>query len=69
MNQILNFKSESCFSGVLEYPGLAVVGELNSDDAKEPWFLLLKFLSLPLTIWLSLVVAGLASCDCGLSPL
>ena len=29
-----DFKSESCFSGVLGYPGLAVVGELGSDDAK-----------------------------------
>jgi hypothetical protein len=25
---------ESCFSGVMEYPGLAMVGELSSDDAK-----------------------------------
>jgi hypothetical protein len=29
-----DFKSESCFSGVLGYPGLAVVEELGSDDAK-----------------------------------
>jgi hypothetical protein len=29
-----NFKSESSFSGVLEYPGFAVVGEMGSDDAK-----------------------------------
>jgi hypothetical protein len=28
-----DFKSESCFSGVLGYQGLAVVGELGSDDA------------------------------------
>jgi hypothetical protein len=28
------FKSESWFSGVLGYPGLAVVGELGSDDTK-----------------------------------
>jgi hypothetical protein len=28
-----DFKSESCFSVVLEYPGLAVLGELVSDDA------------------------------------
>jgi hypothetical protein len=27
------FKSESCFSAVLGYPGLAVVGVLVSDDA------------------------------------
>jgi hypothetical protein len=29
-----NFKSESCFSGVILYPGLAMVGELGSDDTK-----------------------------------
>jgi hypothetical protein len=29
-----DFKSESCFSGVLGYPGLAVVRELGYDDAK-----------------------------------
>jgi hypothetical protein len=29
-----DFKPESYFSTVLEYPGLAVVGELGSDDAK-----------------------------------
>jgi hypothetical protein len=29
-----DIKSEFCFSGVLGYSGLAVVGELGSDDAK-----------------------------------
>ena len=29
-----DFKSESCFSGVLGYPGLAMVGEMSSNDAK-----------------------------------
>ena len=29
------FQSESCFSGVFEYPGLTLVGELGTDDAKE----------------------------------
>jgi hypothetical protein len=29
-----DFKTKTCFSGVLGYPGLAVVGELGSDDAK-----------------------------------
>jgi hypothetical protein len=29
-----DFNSESYFSGLLEYPGIAVVGELVSDDAK-----------------------------------
>ena len=32
---------------------------------KQSWFLLLMFFPLPLTIWLSLVLAGLVS-DCGL---
>jgi hypothetical protein len=35
------------FFGMLEHPGLAVVGEMGSDDAKSPWFLLLIFLCLP----------------------
>jgi hypothetical protein len=29
-----DFRSISCFSGVMVYPGLAVVEELGSDDAK-----------------------------------
>jgi hypothetical protein len=29
-----DFKSESCFSGVLEYPEITVLRELGSDDAK-----------------------------------
>jgi hypothetical protein len=29
-----DFKSESCFSGVLVYPGLRVVGVLGSDVAE-----------------------------------
>jgi hypothetical protein len=29
-----DFQSECCFSGVMVYPGLAMVGELGSDDAK-----------------------------------
>jgi hypothetical protein len=29
-----DFRSESCFSGVLGFPGLAVVGELGSDGVK-----------------------------------
>jgi len=31
-----DFKSESCFSGVMGYQGLTLVGELGSDDAKYP---------------------------------
>jgi hypothetical protein len=38
-----DFKSESCFSGVVGYPGLTVVGVLCSDDAKWSWFLLVRF--------------------------
>ena len=36
-----------------------MVGESGSDDAHVYWLLLLKVLCLPLTIWLSLVFAGL----------
>ena len=38
-----DFKFDSCFSSVMFYPGLAMVEELGSDDAKPPWFLLLMF--------------------------
>jgi hypothetical protein len=55
-----DYRSESCFSGVLDYPGLTVFGELGSDGAKWHWFLLLMFFCLPLSIWLSLVLTGLA---------
>jgi hypothetical protein len=44
---------------VLVYSGLAVVGELGSDDAHIYWLLLLTVLSLTLAIWLFLVLAGL----------
>jgi hypothetical protein len=49
------FKSKSCFSGVLGYPGLAMLRELGYDDSKKSWFLLVRFLCLPLTIWLPLI--------------
>ena len=42
-----DFRSESCFSGVMVCPGLAMLGKMGSDDAKYPWFLLLMFLCLP----------------------
>jgi hypothetical protein len=29
-----DFRSESCFSGVMVYQGLAMVGELGCDDTK-----------------------------------
>jgi hypothetical protein len=64
-----DFKSESCFSSVAGYPGLAMVRELGSDDASYPWFLLLIFLCLPFTIWLSLVLPVLTFSDWSLSLL
>jgi hypothetical protein len=45
------------------------VEKLGSDDAKLPCFMLLMFPSLPLAIWLSLVLAGLAVSECGFSLL
>ena len=51
-----DFISESCFSGVLGYPGLAVMGILGSDDAQCSWFLLVGFLHLPFAIWKTLVL-------------
>jgi hypothetical protein len=45
-----DFKSESCFSGVLGYPGLTEVGKLGSDDGEWSWFLLVRFLHLPFVI-------------------
>ena len=59
-NMRCGFKSSSCFSDVMEYPGFAVVGELGSDGALLPWFLLVMILCLPLAILLSLVLTGLA---------
>ena len=51
-----DFKSMSCFLGVLRFPGLAEVGILGSDDGYWSWFLLLRFLCLPFTIWKTLVL-------------
>ena len=59
----LDFSSEFCFSVVLVYLGLDVMGELGSDDPKLHWVLLLMFLCLLLTIWLSLVSSGLSVSD------
>ena len=58
-----DFNSKSCFSSMFGQPGLAVVGELDSDDIMQPWFLLVIFLCLPFTIWLSLVLVGPAVSD------
>ena len=64
-----DFKSRSCFSGVLGYPELAVFGELGSHGTMLPWFLLVIYLHLCFAIWLSLVLAGVAVSYCGLSAL
>jgi hypothetical protein len=64
-----DFRTESGFSHVLGYPWHAVLEKLDSDDTKYPWFRLLMFLPLPLAIWLSLMAAGLATSECGLSLL
>ena len=48
---------------------LTVVGELDSDHAMSPWFLLVMFLYLLFAIELSLVLAVVAISDCGLSVL
>ena len=54
---------------MLQYPGLAVVGELGSNGTKVYWLLLLfVVLSLPLTIWLSLVLTGLGVSVWSLPP-
>jgi hypothetical protein len=50
------FKSVSCFLGMLEYPGLIVVGILGSDNAQCSWFLLVRVLCFPFAIWKSLVL-------------
>jgi hypothetical protein len=42
---------------------------MGSDYAKQPWFLLLMFSTLLFAIWLSLVLAGFAVSDYGLSLL
>jgi hypothetical protein len=51
-----DFKSVSCFLGVLGYPGLIVVGIMCSHDAQCSWFLLVRFFRLPFAIWKSLVL-------------
>jgi hypothetical protein len=45
------FKSESSFSGVLGYPGLAEVRMLVFDDGEWSWFLLVRLFHLPFAIW------------------
>jgi hypothetical protein len=43
---------------VFVYSGLAVAGEVDSDDAYLYWLLLLMVLCLPFTIWISLEFDG-----------
>jgi hypothetical protein len=50
-------------SDVFGYLGLAVMEKLGSDNGTWHLFLFLVFLHLPLTIWLSLVLAGLSVSD------
>ena len=57
-----DFRSESCFSGVLAYSELAVVGELGSDDAHWCWFLLVR-LFLSFTFWHQ-VISGARCSSC-----
>jgi hypothetical protein len=65
-----DFKSESCFSGLLGCPGLIVVGVLGSGDTQCSLFLLVRFLCLPFTICKYLVlmiklslIGACSSCD------
>jgi hypothetical protein len=59
-----NFMSESCFSGGVGYPGLAMVGELVMMVQNSIGFCcFFFFLSLPLAAWLSLVLIGLHVSD------
>jgi hypothetical protein len=51
-----DFKSESCFLGVLGYRGMAGVGILGSDDGEWCWFQLVRFLCLPFAICLALAL-------------
>jgi hypothetical protein len=64
-----DFKTGSYLSGVMGSPGVVVVGELGSDDAKKAWFLLVMYLHLPLPIWLSILLPALAVTDWSLSLL
>jgi hypothetical protein len=66
---IHDFKLESCFLCVFEYPGLDLVGEIGCDDDKKPWFLLLRFLCLPLALCLTLVLFCFAVSDWNFSVL
>jgi len=64
----LDFRSESCSSGVLVYPELAIVGELGSDSVKLHWLLLIIFLCLPFSLCLSLALGGLDAPDWSRHP-
>jgi hypothetical protein len=45
------FQPGSGLLAVLGYPGLAEVVVLGSDDGEWSWFLSVRFLPLPFTIW------------------
>jgi hypothetical protein len=46
-----DFKSDFCSSGVLGYPEVAVMDLLGFDDGDWFWFLLVRLLHMPFTIW------------------
>ena len=54
-----------CSFCVLVNLGLSVCGELGSDDAIFPCYLLVMYLHLLFTIWFPLVLTGIAVSDCG----
>jgi hypothetical protein len=63
-----SLRSHSCSSGLLGYPGLAIVGDLGSDGFILHWLLLIIFLHLPFTIWLSLGLAALGVMGLSMTP-
>ena len=57
--------SDHAFLGCWGNLQIAVVGELGSDDATFPCYLLVTIFHLPFANWLSLVLAGVAVSDFG----
>jgi hypothetical protein len=55
----MGFEVIILFLGIFGYSGLALLGELGSDDAKFHCILLLMILHLPLANWFFLVLSGL----------
>ena len=56
-----NIKSESCFSGMLGYPGLAEVGVLGSDDGDWSCFCARKIL---MFAFCHLIISGVSCYSC-----